>query len=320
MGWCHEFGPQIAETCDHPMTAGATSCSCEICGTVCTGRFAGCSAVWARGPREVAVNAPHLGKFENGQLDLTASANGETNGDSGTGRWRLPLEPMMKVGGTRILHAETVTGLIEDDEPEAASEDAADEPLTFEAPDVTARFAVAQLEELNERMAELTELATEKTEATLAKVHQELRRITALREVDLTEQAAGIFTAVQSGAEALDAFATVVDAVTTDLRTILADALTSIGGTEGLAAWVAESAADLAETREEFAASLARIERDLTLMRRRQTSGSQAVPAPATTEVEYKLNDDQLTFIVEAVTESVVSALTTEPSRASRKR
>ena len=63
--------------------------------------------------------------------------------------------------------------------------------LTFEAPDVTARFAVAQLEELNERIAALTALATEKTDATLAKVHHELRRITSLREVDLTEQAAG---------------------------------------------------------------------------------------------------------------------------------
>jgi hypothetical protein len=272
--------------------------------------------VWARGPREVSVNAPHLGKFENGQLDLTASTNGETNGGApaGTGdRWRLPLDPMMKVGGTRVLHAEPATE-VDDPELEHAAV-ASDEPLTFEAPDVTARFAVAQLEELNERMATLTELATEKTEATLTQVHQELQRITSMREVDLTEQAAGMFTAVQAGAEALDAFATVVDAVTTDLRTILADALASIGGTDGLAAWVAESAADLTETREEFAASLARIERDLALMRRRQTT---ATPAAAT-EVEYKLTDDQLTFIVEAVTESVVSALTTEPSRARRR-
>lgn len=57
MGWCHEFGPQISDGCDHPMVAGATSCICQQCGTECKGRFAGCVDVWARGPREVAVRA-----------------------------------------------------------------------------------------------------------------------------------------------------------------------------------------------------------------------------------------------------------------------
>ncbi|HEV2070501.1 MAG TPA: hypothetical protein VGR26_11965, partial [Acidimicrobiales bacterium] len=57
MGWCHEFGPQISDGCDHPMVAGATSCTCRQCGTECKGRFAGCVDVWARGPREVAVRA-----------------------------------------------------------------------------------------------------------------------------------------------------------------------------------------------------------------------------------------------------------------------
>ncbi|MDQ1397707.1 MAG: hypothetical protein QOG64_2966 [Acidimicrobiaceae bacterium] len=55
MGWCHEFGPQIAEGCDHPMTAGPTSCHCELCGIECKGKFAACSAVWARGPRELTI-------------------------------------------------------------------------------------------------------------------------------------------------------------------------------------------------------------------------------------------------------------------------
>src|SRR4051794_13608368 len=49
MGWCYEFGPQIAEGCDHAMTAGEHSCMCTSCGVVCTGKFAGCGAVWARG-------------------------------------------------------------------------------------------------------------------------------------------------------------------------------------------------------------------------------------------------------------------------------
>ena len=40
------------------MVAGASSCTCAECGVVCTGRFNGCPAVWARGP--VAVAAPHV--------------------------------------------------------------------------------------------------------------------------------------------------------------------------------------------------------------------------------------------------------------------
>lgn len=58
MGWCHEFGSQIEEGCDHPMTAGEAACSCEACGVACPGRFAGCATVWARGPREVRFSAP----------------------------------------------------------------------------------------------------------------------------------------------------------------------------------------------------------------------------------------------------------------------
>jgi hypothetical protein len=55
MGWCHEFGDQINSACGHPMLAATDACSCQQCGTVCAGRFDGCAAVWARGPREPLV-------------------------------------------------------------------------------------------------------------------------------------------------------------------------------------------------------------------------------------------------------------------------
>jgi hypothetical protein len=35
------------------MLAGADACHCDVCGYVCSGRFAGCAGVWARGPRVV---------------------------------------------------------------------------------------------------------------------------------------------------------------------------------------------------------------------------------------------------------------------------
>lgn len=58
MGWCHEFGAQVGEGCGHPMTAGASSCHCATCGTVCEGRFTGCPVVWERGPRDVLLPRP----------------------------------------------------------------------------------------------------------------------------------------------------------------------------------------------------------------------------------------------------------------------
>jgi hypothetical protein len=182
-----------------------------------------------------------------------------------------------------------------------APEQELDEPLEFESPDVTTRYAVAQLTELNKQLEKLTVLTADRTEAALEKVSSELRRITSLREVDLTEQAAGIFGAVQAGADALSAFATVVTELTTDLKTILSESLEAIGGTEGLAAWVAESATELTDIREEFVTSLNRIERDLAVLRKRSNEPAEAVG--------INLNDDQLTFIVEAVTEAVVTAL-----------
>src|SRR3954469_2771862 len=59
MGWCYEFGPQIGEHCDHPMVAGERSCTCSACGAVCTGRFTGCSEVWARRQTTSVVELPH---------------------------------------------------------------------------------------------------------------------------------------------------------------------------------------------------------------------------------------------------------------------
>jgi hypothetical protein len=51
MGWCSEFGCRIDSNCDHPMVAGRQSCSCEVCGVGCGGRFGGCKDVWAAGPK-----------------------------------------------------------------------------------------------------------------------------------------------------------------------------------------------------------------------------------------------------------------------------
>jgi hypothetical protein len=41
------------------MVAGATSCTCDACGTVCRGRFNGCPAVWARGPLAIGTTRFH---------------------------------------------------------------------------------------------------------------------------------------------------------------------------------------------------------------------------------------------------------------------
>jgi hypothetical protein len=58
MGWCHAFGPQIRDGCDHAMVADYDSCSCSACGAVCHGLFPGCSSVWAAGPRGVSITRP----------------------------------------------------------------------------------------------------------------------------------------------------------------------------------------------------------------------------------------------------------------------
>lgn len=58
MGWCADFGCRISDGCDYAMVAGATACTCQACGVRCEGKFRGCAAVWAAGPR--AGDAPRL--------------------------------------------------------------------------------------------------------------------------------------------------------------------------------------------------------------------------------------------------------------------
>jgi hypothetical protein len=315
MGWCHEFGPQIAETCEHPMTAHSDHCECTVCGTVCTGRFAGCGAVWARGPREVAVNAPHLGRAEPSRDPFASKADAD--------RWRLPLESPATARASFLPPLEPIAPPQQQTEPEpepesepeapvvVAEEPAPAEPLpvpappAFDTPDVTARYAVAQLEELNARVAELTDDTLGRTEAALERVAGELAQLRTQREIDYTNQAAGIFGAVQTGADALGEFTKVVGEVADDLRAILSDALKAVGGTGGLAELVVSSAAELNETREEFAASLGRIERDITLLRRRANAEAKESKTPRPT----RLDDEQVAYIVDAVTDSVIAAL-----------
>ena len=309
MGWCHEFGPQIAETCEHPMTAHADRCECTVCGTVCRGRFAGCGAVWARGPREVAVNAPHLGRPDTSKDPFASKADAD--------RWRVPLET-----AAHAIAPPTPITFEPAPEPVLASEPTPEPEVhpveahtpSFEPPDVTTRYAVAQLEELNARVAELTGELVARSEAALHQVASELEHVRTQREIDYTDQAAGIFGAVQTGADALAEFTKTVGEVADDLRSILGDALKTISGTDGLAEWVASSSAELAETREEFTASLGRIERDITLLRRRANAEAKEAKTPKPAH----LDDEQVTFIVEAVTDAVLAAL--EQSAGRRRR
>jgi hypothetical protein len=43
------------------MIAGPSACTCDQCGTTCTGKFAGCPEVWARGPQLQLVPPPARG-------------------------------------------------------------------------------------------------------------------------------------------------------------------------------------------------------------------------------------------------------------------
>lgn len=81
MGWCHEFGSSIRDGCSHPMVAGADSCSCEQCGTVCRGKFPACDAVWERGPRQVTLVRPVVsGHAMTGEVAVGALALGPAQG------------------------------------------------------------------------------------------------------------------------------------------------------------------------------------------------------------------------------------------------
>src|SRR3954470_361505 len=80
MGWCHEFGPDIAHDCGHPMTAGASHCFCEVCGVRCEGRFAGCKEVWLRGPQDTTLIAPRPQRTDLGvPVEAVDQAESETD-------------------------------------------------------------------------------------------------------------------------------------------------------------------------------------------------------------------------------------------------
>lgn len=83
MGWCHEFGPQITPGCGVPMEAGSDACSCVACGVTCTGRFVGCKAVWAAGPKTVSIRREF---HDTGTREPAAQAHGVT-------RLESPLRP-----------------------------------------------------------------------------------------------------------------------------------------------------------------------------------------------------------------------------------
>ena len=188
----------------------------------------------------------------------------------------------------------------------------------MESPDITARFVVAQLAELNERLGSLTEATAERTADALEEVRAQLARLTSLREHDLTEQAAGIFAAVDTGTEAIDRFSSVVSEVTTDLRLILGETLEAIGGIDGLGEAVVQGATDFAETRSELTAGIARIQRDLATLRKRIPVQSKTPPSAPVAPPSVELSDEQVAYIVEAVTEAVVAAL--NPARPPRRR
>lgn len=116
MGWCHEFGPQISDGCDHPMVAGATSCTCQQCGAECKGRFAGCVDVWARGPREVAVRAssasPPSGVAEGIGSDNPAATSGGS-GEAGFVRHDNALRLLLDELISRCGAVETVASKVD---------------------------------------------------------------------------------------------------------------------------------------------------------------------------------------------------------------
>lgn len=84
VGWCHEFGPQINASCDHPMGAEPHACSCPECGTVCKGKFSGCGDVWARGARPITVRVrPDVEPLRRGRAVSTLEEVGPVEVDQG---------------------------------------------------------------------------------------------------------------------------------------------------------------------------------------------------------------------------------------------
>jgi hypothetical protein len=98
MGWCHEFGARINDSCEHPMTAGSESCGCEACGVICKGRFASCEAVWARGPQLVQITHSPSDAYERAvtQTPLGDPPMTTPSRPPAPGEW-APVEPIAGV-------------------------------------------------------------------------------------------------------------------------------------------------------------------------------------------------------------------------------
>lgn len=87
---------EICEGCEAPMVASSSSCTCAVCGTTCTGRFAGCASVWARGPVPVAVTRrPLRTRGEPAVLVSSSPTDGSvlrgTSGDGGSADVERPV-------------------------------------------------------------------------------------------------------------------------------------------------------------------------------------------------------------------------------------
>lgn len=107
MGLCLEFGPQIRPGCGHAMVAGEDACSCPQCGVVCGGRFAGCSAVWAAGPR----SANRIGRRADlGLVETTGPVEVVANGKRKNGPARRQLSLGPGVGASRGSVNQRYTG------------------------------------------------------------------------------------------------------------------------------------------------------------------------------------------------------------------
>jgi hypothetical protein len=57
------------------MVADSDSCFCDVCGTVCPGRFRGCPAVWAAGPQPVVLGTARRSPPPTKSKALTTSAH-----------------------------------------------------------------------------------------------------------------------------------------------------------------------------------------------------------------------------------------------------
>lgn len=113
MGWCHEFGVDIDERCDHPMVAATDSCRCEACGAVCEGRFKGCARVWERGPIVLDITRPPRDGSRGGRATTGAPAasSAELARSNGRGTPDASARPAVRHSGT-VTDTEADTELI----------------------------------------------------------------------------------------------------------------------------------------------------------------------------------------------------------------